>query len=221
MYCMKTLGEKILELRRQKGLSQTELAKRMNISASAMCRWEKDDRTPAEEDLEKLAEFFGVSKEYLIGSDEVSEEEVASTSDQTLNPEADENGHDTDTAGEYSPKRRRKTIIAAVIGIVGIIVCVAFILWLNGRNRFVLLGSEKLIGNYNEKNFQESYLVPEGCTEEKMDRFVDKRTAFFESDHEYDEYESFSLAFYESKEDFDQEDFCFLHTTFRSGTVLD
>ena len=29
---MKTLGEKILELRRQKGLSQTELAKRMQVS---------------------------------------------------------------------------------------------------------------------------------------------------------------------------------------------
>ncbi len=214
MLGMKALGKKIFELRKQKGLSQAELAKRLNISPSAMCRWEKGDRTPAEEDLETLAEFFEVSKEYLLGSEEAS--------DQALSPEPDiKTGQDTNTAGEYGVNRRRKTIVAAVLGIVGIAICAAVILWLNGRNRFVLIERKNVIGNYNEKSFQESYLVPEECTEEKMDYFVDKRTVFLENDPAYDEYESFSFLFYESEEDYDQGKTCLTHTTFRSDGVLD
>ncbi len=222
MLGMKALGKKIFELRKQKGLSQAELAKRLNISPSAMCRWEKGDRTPAEEDLETLAEFFEVSKEYLLGFEEASEEETIEASDQALSPEPDiKTDQDTNTAGEYGANRRRKTIVAAVLGIVGIAICVAVVLWLNGRNRFVLLESKNVIGNYNEKSFQESSLVPEGCTDEKMDRFVDKHSKKIENDPTYDEYESFSFLFYESEEDYDQGKTCLTHTTFRSDGVLD
>ena len=200
MQGMKTLGEKIFELRKQKGLSQAELARQLNITASALCRWEKGGRTPSEEDLESMAAFFGVSKDYL--SEQTVPEQIVSE-------------------GNISGNKRKKIITTAVIGIVGIAIFAVIILWLNGRNRFELLESNKTTGNYGETCFEECYLVSKGCSEDRMDRFVKKRTDFLESDHVYDEYESFSFRFYESKEDYEQGESSLIHISYRTGDVLE
>lgn len=64
---MATFGERLSELRNEKELSQDELSTRMNISKSSIGMYERDQREPAFELLDKLALFFEVSTDYLLG----------------------------------------------------------------------------------------------------------------------------------------------------------
>lgn len=62
--------ERLRELRTEKGLSAVKLGKQSGISFSIICAWEKGQFTPKLDSVEKLAEFFGVSLNYLAGWDE-------------------------------------------------------------------------------------------------------------------------------------------------------
>lgn len=62
-----TLGEKIRQLRREKGFSQEELAAHLNVSRQAVSKWEKSLSYPDTENLLALAGLFGVSSDELAG----------------------------------------------------------------------------------------------------------------------------------------------------------
>ena len=55
------LGARIAALRREAGLSQTELAQKLGISASAVGMYEQSRREPSVQMLLRLADEFGVS----------------------------------------------------------------------------------------------------------------------------------------------------------------
>ncbi len=59
--------ERLIELRKEKGLNQTEIAKELHISQQTYSQWESDKRNPSQKTLEKLANFFNVSVSYLLG----------------------------------------------------------------------------------------------------------------------------------------------------------
>ena len=60
------LSKQIESLRRRNGWSQTELARRLNISASAVGMYEQGRREPSVDTLVALAKEFGVTVDYLI-----------------------------------------------------------------------------------------------------------------------------------------------------------
>lgn len=60
------LSEKIRELRRKNGLSQEELADKLNVSRQAVSKWETGAAVPTTETLVELANYFGVSLDYLL-----------------------------------------------------------------------------------------------------------------------------------------------------------
>lgn len=55
------------DLRKEKRLNQKDLAVIINVSQSTICHWEKGDQEPSIDCLNKLADFFGVSVDYLLG----------------------------------------------------------------------------------------------------------------------------------------------------------
>ena len=59
--------EQLKKLRKERGLNQATLAKHLDISVSAYGNYELGQREPSIENLNKLADFFGVSVDYLIG----------------------------------------------------------------------------------------------------------------------------------------------------------
>ncbi|MHB1126615.1 MAG: helix-turn-helix domain-containing protein [Bacillota bacterium] len=61
------LGEKLSKLRKNKGLSQAELARLLGMSRSTYAQYEIDRRNPDYETLSKMASFFGVSTDWLLG----------------------------------------------------------------------------------------------------------------------------------------------------------
>lgn len=63
--------KKLKELRKSKGLKQADVAKALSISTQVYCNYENGQRQPNPEMLQKLADFFGVSVDYLLGRDEL------------------------------------------------------------------------------------------------------------------------------------------------------
>lgn len=61
------LGERLAHLRKEKGLSQAELARLLGLGQSTIAMYEKNRRTPDPATLERLADFFHVSVDYLLG----------------------------------------------------------------------------------------------------------------------------------------------------------
>lgn len=59
--------ERIVDLRKRRKLSQQELAKAIGISREALSGYEQGRREPSLDTLEKLADYFGVSLDYLFG----------------------------------------------------------------------------------------------------------------------------------------------------------
>lgn len=61
-----TIGEKIRNLRKDKGLTQEAVASALEVSRQAIAKWECDQRSPSTENLLKLANLFDVSLEELV-----------------------------------------------------------------------------------------------------------------------------------------------------------
>lgn len=61
-----TLGEKICALRTGKGLSQEDLAQRLEVSRQSVSKWETGQSVPDLEKIIRLADLFGVSVDELV-----------------------------------------------------------------------------------------------------------------------------------------------------------
>ena len=90
------LSEKLYKLRKNSGLSQEQLAEKLNVSRQAISKWESGTAVPESEKLVTISNYFGVSVDYLLKDDE------------------EDKGKDTDSIVEEKPKM-----------IAGIIICIA------------------------------------------------------------------------------------------------
>ena len=63
-----TMGAKIKQLRSKKGLSQEKLAEKLNVSRSAVAKWEADGGIPEIDNLLQLSLVFGISIDELVGN---------------------------------------------------------------------------------------------------------------------------------------------------------
>ncbi len=64
---MEKFSERLKELRQERGLSIQRLAKEVQISSSALCRWENCQADIKGSQLVILAKYFGVTIDYLMG----------------------------------------------------------------------------------------------------------------------------------------------------------
>lgn len=65
----KTVGQNIADLRKEKKLTQLEIAEMFGYSDKAVSKWEKGDTVPDIETLYKLSKFYGVSLDYFTCED--------------------------------------------------------------------------------------------------------------------------------------------------------
>ncbi|HBG6671198.1 TPA: helix-turn-helix transcriptional regulator [Clostridioides difficile] len=61
------IGERLKELRIKNNLKQSDLARILNVTQGAVGMYENDKRTPSPELIVKLAEYFNVTTDYLLG----------------------------------------------------------------------------------------------------------------------------------------------------------
>ena len=64
---MNKIPQRLRELREERGLSQTQLAKALNYTQAAIAHWEGGTRTPNIDCLIAIAKFFDCSLDYLVG----------------------------------------------------------------------------------------------------------------------------------------------------------
>ena len=65
------LGARIKELRKDFGLSQVDLAQRMEVTKQTISNWENENIQPSVDMLVGLANVFNVTTDYLLGLDDV------------------------------------------------------------------------------------------------------------------------------------------------------
>ena len=71
-----SLGERLYELRKKKGLSQEEVAERLNVTRQSVSKWETDESKPDFDKIIPICELYEISSnELLSGTKEEKEEE--------------------------------------------------------------------------------------------------------------------------------------------------
>lgn len=70
------LEEKLVLLRKQRGLTQLELAEKINVFRQAVLRWESGETTPSRENLKASSSLYCVTIDSLLNGDEQGVERV-------------------------------------------------------------------------------------------------------------------------------------------------
>lgn len=105
----KIIGKNIIELRKKMGLTQAELAEKINYSDKAVSKWECGDAVPDIAVLKKLAEFLGVTVDYLLH--ESHEEHAAPIHESSVT------------------KRNKKIITALSVSLVWLVATLFFVIF--------------------------------------------------------------------------------------------
>lgn len=67
MFSPKKFCERLYTLRKEQNLTMERFGIVMEVTKQAVCRWENGERQPSLEMLARIAEFYGVSADYLLG----------------------------------------------------------------------------------------------------------------------------------------------------------
>ena len=69
----KSIGEMISSLRKEKGMTQNDLAEKMNVTDKAVSKWERNLSCPDVNSIPKLAEVLGTTVEELLNAQSKNE----------------------------------------------------------------------------------------------------------------------------------------------------
>ncbi|HOY38822.1 MAG TPA: helix-turn-helix transcriptional regulator [Bacteroidales bacterium] len=67
------IGDKIIQLRKLRNLSQTDLAQKVEASRTIIGNYERNENTPSIEMIIKISKVFNVSVDYIIGEGVLSQ----------------------------------------------------------------------------------------------------------------------------------------------------
>lgn len=79
------LAEKITNLRKEHGMSQEELADKLNVSRQAISRWEMGTAMPDANNLLQISKLFNVTADYLLNDDYQSDNDIPKIKEQKEN----------------------------------------------------------------------------------------------------------------------------------------
>ena len=104
--------EKIALLRKEKGLSQLEVAEKLNVSRQAISRWEVGAAMPSTDNLKYLGELYDVPVDVLLndGQDLLAWQEEQQKREQ----EPSDGLPETEHRAASSPSGKRKWVVAAI-----------------------------------------------------------------------------------------------------------
>ena len=112
----KIIAENIIELRTSTGMTQSELAEKLNYSDKSISKWERAEAVPDVVVLKGIADIFGVSVDYLLATHD---------DDQHIK---------TVRAESASLKRRHRLIIEiSILGIWAVALLLFVIFWITGH----------------------------------------------------------------------------------------
>lgn len=102
---MATFPERLRKLRIERGWSQEELGRRINVTKVSVSGYEKGKRNPDTDTLQKIADVFGVSVDYLLGRSDVREPGATIPDDQRV---SDQERKLLETVRDLSPDKQEQ-----------------------------------------------------------------------------------------------------------------
>lgn len=105
-----TLNTRIQTLRKEKGLTQAELASKLDITDKAVSKWESGDGNPDISLLPELAEIFGVTTDFLLTGKE-QEEKIVTISRMELCAKKDDVNMASEFKGTESTDENNKCLL--------------------------------------------------------------------------------------------------------------
>lgn len=80
------LGQRLLDLRKSKQLSQEEVANKLNVTRQTISKWETDQSTPDFDKIAPLCELYGItSDELLTGKKKEQDKQVSKETEEYIN----------------------------------------------------------------------------------------------------------------------------------------
>lgn len=70
------LPERLKNLRKKAGLTQKQIAEKLQVGQNSYSNWEKGKRTPIQPTIEKLAEILNTSTDYLLGKTDIPDRDL-------------------------------------------------------------------------------------------------------------------------------------------------
>lgn len=125
---------RLYNLRKQKGLSQEELANRLNVSRQTISKWEIGDSTPDMEKLAAISELFEVSLDELVLGKEQNSSETGASNISEIREVLDEKVLTPDNKKKVGKGLKIAGIVAGVIVVLDFISMIIY---------FVLFGAPK------------------------------------------------------------------------------
>ncbi len=134
------LGNKLYELRKKAGLSQEELAEKLNVSRQAVSKWECGESLPDTNNLITISKLYGVSLDELVGNEPTKEEPVQDKSSEekevcalpaSVQDEDEEDGDDREDDEDEEESIKNRGVMARILYALPspIVVTIAFLLW--------------------------------------------------------------------------------------------
>ena len=102
-----SLGEKLIELRKQKNLSQEEVAEKLNVTRQTISKWETDSSTPDFDKIVPICELYNI------------------TTNELLRGKKEENKIVDETDAE---EKKKKRVLGIMIGVFSYFIAVAWML---------------------------------------------------------------------------------------------
>ena len=131
------LEEKLVSLRKEKGLSQLKLAEMMDVSRQAVSKWEVGSAVPSTDNLKYLGQLYGVSLEYLLRDD-------------ALEPNADPEKIASDNT---AAKRKSLWIALTIILLLALVAGIVFYTHI-GKESDEIIPIEELSGDPTWEDFE-------------------------------------------------------------------
>lgn len=113
-----TIGTKIQKLRKQRGLSQEQLAESLGVSRQAVSKWEAEQSVPDIDKIVLICDYFGVTTDYILRNEDLSCSQIAQSTNAIENEEKKEN----------TENKKKSTILLAVAVMLYILCIVPIIL---------------------------------------------------------------------------------------------
>lgn len=90
------IGQTVRNLRKQKRISQTELAKILHVSQQTITAWETGKAEPSSSAVSNLADYFNVTTDYLLGRPEKQTESRQQTISKAIDTAMANDGKELD-----------------------------------------------------------------------------------------------------------------------------
>ena len=117
---MVKIADRIKQLRKKKGVSQSQLAEAIGVKKNTVSTWERGTRKPDFAALQLLSEYFEISLEYLLGTSDEEETRFKPSQEDldfyAFSEKADEIKESTELLSRLSDKSRKivEELIASI-----------------------------------------------------------------------------------------------------------